>query len=339
MDIGFYIAGLLREQDEVSIPGIGTFMKVRIAGSYDQVSNSFIPPSQKLSFKNSASGYNALTAYISSKKNLSVSSSEYFIKKFSSNVFELLNSSGFAEIKPLGTIHKKKEKLLFEASGSFEIVGNFYGLKPVIDHKSKDTSVAEDAIQQEEETDETGNGRFKMVLALSMLIIVIGGMLLYTNNPAAYNLVQKLKSNIFPTAGSSIPESAPIKEQAIALPDSITKTGTDSMSADSQALKTKIPTNTIKTESAIETANSAREITYEIIGAAFARKNEAEIYIKKIQAKGIQAKIVENMPGALIKISLGSFKDEQSARTELIRIHKDINKEAWIARVKPKKNP
>lgn len=342
MDIGFYIADLLREQDEVSVLGIGTFMKVRIAGSYNQASNSFIPPSQKLSFKNSVSNYHALTVYISNQKNISVSSSEYFIKKFSSNFFELLNSSGFAEIKPLGIIHKKNETLLFEATSSFEIDGNFYGLKPVTDNKRSETFAGTEAIQEEleEGTDRnegTSKNRFKVVLAISILIILIGPALLYYFNPKVNSLVQKLRSDIFSVAEPAMP--APINDKAGASSDTSAKVDTSAMVVDSQTLKTDIQANAIKIDSPPEIAVSEQEISYEIIEAAFARRNDAEIYIKKLNAKGIHAKIVENMPGRMIKISLGTFKDEQSARSELIRIHKDINKEAWIARIKPKKNP
>jgi hypothetical protein len=37
----------------------------------------------------------------------------------------------------------------------------------------------------------------------------------------------------------------------------------------------------------------------------------------------------------MMKISLGSFTEEESANTELKQIQKNINKDAWIARVKP----
>jgi len=58
-----------------------------------------------------------------------------------------------------------------------------------------------------------------------------------------------------------------------------------------------------------------------------------------MNSKGYKAKIVENLPGKIMKISLGSFTEEASANNELKQIQKDINKDAWIARVKPLKNP
>ena len=52
MDIGFYIADLLKKQDNVSLPGLGSFVRHKIPGSYNQINNSFLPPSFKLSFSN-----------------------------------------------------------------------------------------------------------------------------------------------------------------------------------------------------------------------------------------------------------------------------------------------
>ncbi|MDO8993783.1 MAG: SPOR domain-containing protein, partial [Daejeonella sp.] len=69
------------------------------------------------------------------------------------------------------------------------------------------------------------------------------------------------------------------------------------------------------------------------------RKIDAETYIKQMNSKGIKAKIVENLPGKMLKISLGTFTEEEAATLELNRIQKEINKDAWIARVKPLKNP
>ena len=68
------------------------------------------------------------------------------------------------------------------------------------------------------------------------------------------------------------------------------------------------------------------------------RKNELLVQLLE-SLHPSEAKIVENMPGKMLKISIGTFLDEESAEKELTRIHKKINKDAWIARVKPSKNP
>ena len=135
MDIGFYIADLLRNQDEVSLPGLGTFTKVRVPASYDSETNSFIPPGYHITFNNASVSYNSLTEYVSVHKNLSQSSAEYFVNKFTSTLVDLLQTSGTAEIKPLGIIRQQDDIVSFEASDNIEISGRFYGLKPVMERK------------------------------------------------------------------------------------------------------------------------------------------------------------------------------------------------------------
>ncbi len=75
----------------------------------------------------------------------------------------------------------------------------------------------------------------------------------------------------------------------------------------------------------------------EIIGATFKKRSEAEAYVRIMNAKGLQAKIAEDMPGKLFKVSLASFQDDQTAQNELNRIIKEVEKTAWIAKYKPKK--
>lgn len=347
MDIGLYIADLLSEQDEVSVPGLGTFMKKRVAGSYDKISNSFRPPSYQVTFNNAVSGFYPLREYICSQKNLSVSSAEYFIKKFSAGLLELLNTSNFAEIKPLGIFHKKNEVLLFEASDTFELAGNFYGLKPIAELKKKlgpaEAEIKKEVkeeIEENEDLEETSRSRFLPVLLTGILALIIGAVALYYLNPGFNSFVQNLKQGVFSAKEQNIPEYVPLIDTSEALSDSIVKPADSvSINDDSLALNPGIPVSESKSLPLNAKTSANESISFEIIGAAFTKRTEAETYIKLLASKGIEAKIAENMPGKMLKISFGSYRDEASANTELLRIQKDMIKDAWIARVKPKKNP
>jgi hypothetical protein len=69
MELGQYIADLLRGQDEVSVTGLGTFTKIRVAGFFDQNSNVFYPPFYKISFKEGENEDTSLIEYIANKEN------------------------------------------------------------------------------------------------------------------------------------------------------------------------------------------------------------------------------------------------------------------------------
>ena len=346
MDIGFYIADLLRNQDEVSLPGLGTFTKVRVPASYDRESNSFIPPGYHITFNNASVIYNSLSEYISIHKNLSQSSAEYFVNKFTSTLVDLLQTTGIAEIKPLGIIRQQDDTVSFEASDNIEISGRFYGLKPVMERKEAFPSHTVEILNEEivaEQKEEIledelvveeseGNG-LKTIIIGSILLLFIAAGLLYAYNPAVKNLI----TGLFSPAAST--ESLPVQDtlnssMPVVIPDSTiaedeTALGDTSL-ADSSALSQKsidaIPDSLIEIQP-----------TYEIIGAGFTKKSEAENYIKQLATKGIPARIAEKIPGRLIKVSLGSFEDEQSAQKELRKLQKQVNKDAWIYRPKLKK--
>ncbi len=356
MDIGIYIADLLRNQDEVSLPGLGTFTKERIPGYYDRTSNSFLPPSYQVSFTDKLSEASPLPDYISFRKNLSLSSAEYFVRKFTSGILDVLETSGIAEVKPLGIIRQKKENLTFERSETLDVAGRFYGLKPIPDLKTADALPVNDAVipattpnnsiedfinyQNQEEveneevyTEDTKSNRFLLLILGAFLFGIAAAGLLYFFNPQTRNLVDSMLpgyvSNTIPATSDSgnvkntslpVPADSIAINQPINTPDSTVVDSVRSAAPVKKAPETVVVTTTI-----------------EIIGAAFGKRSEADIYIQNMRKKGLQARILEDMPGPLLKVSLASFPDLQSAQKELIRIKKEVEKEAWPTTYKSKK--
>lgn len=356
MEIGLYIAELLGEQDEVSVAGLGTFFKERVAGTFDKPSNLFYPPSYHLSFKKDVFSFSGLSEYISRKRNFSISTSEELIKKFSETILNVLNGSDAVEINHLGSFYKINDQLTFKPSDSFGIADKFYGLKPIPEHNITVVSLQENDLKaaltesrsqveseepEQELFEEAPKARLVPILVISILAIIASLFALFYFDKSFNHFVKDILSPkvkpaaviepIIDTSAASVglsdsianpPDSSGTKKASI--PEE-TKANLDSKPVD-PSLEVKIPA-----------AN--QDISYEIIVAAFSRKVDAEKYIKEMDSKGIKAKIVENLPGKMLKISLGTFTEEEAATLELNRIQKEINKDAWIARVKPLKNP
>jgi nucleoid DNA-binding protein len=338
MDIGLYIADLLSKQDEVSLPGLGIFSKVRVAGSFDQSRSLFLPPVSKIFFNDTATGYSSLADHISAQKNISPSSSEYFIRKFTTNILEALQNNGLAEVKPLGILHKNQDKLVFEASADFIPDNKHYGLRPIaemtiplfreaIQEEKKDIFddivpvEPENSDMEEEEADSTRSAT--TFIWIAVLSIVIAAGLLYVFNPQVMSFIRQWSSPAVST--SPAPANDSVNKSLLPAelnPEGSADSTTDNISADSSLLNA--PTD-------------MESVRYEIIGAGFGRRADAEIYVKELNSKGISAKIVEDLPGQLTKVSLGTFSDYQQAETELIRIREELNDQAWIASINPKK--
>ena len=94
MDIAIYIAEFLRQNDEVSLPGIGTFFKQRINGYFDSKKNTYIPPRQFLAFRISDKENTFLPQYLVKTKNISEATANYFIAKYAEKVKDFIATSG-----------------------------------------------------------------------------------------------------------------------------------------------------------------------------------------------------------------------------------------------------
>ena len=346
MDIGLYIVELLREQDEINVAGLGTFMKIRLAGSFNSSSNEFYPPTYQISFKESEISDLSLVQFISVQKNLSDTSAEELIKKFSEGLLEVLKSSDSVEIEPIGFLRKKNGKIILIPAGSFGVPDHFFGLKPVselnnqvylpVEEEIPVTKLSED-IAEEEEYEEINKTRSWVILFISFIAFLIAISALYYLNSDFNSFIKNKSAGIF-SSTNKVEQAAPELIDSTKISSDKLNNVVDSASIVSDSLQQQ-------TDTAIAGGNVSdilcpiEVVNYELIIAAFSIKTEAEMYIKQIGTKGIQAKIVENMPGKKLKISIGTFLDEESAQKELSRIHKNINKDAWIARVKQSKNP
>ncbi len=354
MEIGLYIADLLRKQDKVGVPGLGTFSRNKVPGSYDSVNNSFLPPFYEVSFSKEIIDSQDLPEYISLKKNLSSTSAEYFLKKFTSGILDLLKSSGNANVNPLGNIRENNETLTFETSPDFKLDAKFYGLKPVSDIKPNLQTVAmpiaapvlhdgfreddttrkesEDEIEDEEIfAEEKGRSNTLMIILGALLFAIIVAALFYIFNPTTKNLVDQMFPGL--NSNTSITDSGKkSRTSPVIIPDSMANVSPPVVqdSSVNDSVPAAEPT-------VIEPKTFAALRKIEIIGATFGKRSEAEAYIRVMQKKGFQAKIADDMPGKLFKVSLASFEDEQSAQKELNRIVREVEKTAWIAKYKSKK--
>jgi len=207
MDISLFIAELLHQKDDVSVPYLGTFSRKRINGFYKHESDQFFPPSEILTFSSHSDENDILAEYISGQKNISPSSAKYFISKFVDELKGLLEASGHAELKNLGVIEKDAGEFKFTAITPNVFSGNYFGLSPVkeirteplegvksAEHGAK--AIIEDSLEFDEQemyedisVKKTTKTSTKLMVALGLLISVAA--LVYIFNPETYqNLLE-----------------------------------------------------------------------------------------------------------------------------------------------------
>lgn len=337
MDIALYITTLLNQHNEVNIPGLGTFFKKRIQGFYDPQINSFVPPSYQLNFRLEEGNSLLLADYCCKQRKISQNTAVYFIEKFTKTIWEQLNSTGQANINPIGILIKTNNNYLLDTKTS-GVNTHYYGLKTIQDLSTASVSKQPVPIitvnEAKSQTPIYEEGKRKPVLetVLSLIAFALFAILVgYYFYPRKFNAF--IQQNLFSqTSSPNVQQTVPTvvtdttNQHLTTSPDT-----TQASTIESDEVYT-LNTDTLSVKNSI-----ADQINYEIVGASFAKKIDAEKYVAALNAKGIAAKITTNIPGARSKVSYGSFSDKATAETELRRIRKELNPDAWIATVTPQK--
>ena len=154
-------------------------------------------------------------------------------------------------------------------------------------------------------------GYLKVFIAILVLALIVVG---------AYFL----KPEWFSQFTGKVPATT---QQAIIPPAAVNDSLADTV-------KTAIPEKTaaaqpVKKDSVVKaapvTAKAADTVVlYEIIGASMHDQKEADNFIAQMKKSGIDAKVVTNMAGKRLKMSIATLKDEKSAQLELKRLSEKL---------------
>lgn len=150
----------------------------------------------------------------------------------------------------------------------------------------------------------------KIIIALIVLVLLAG--IAYLAKPELFDGLFKKSVNqpvIMTDNTRVIKDMEKVKIDSIQLADSIRKSNERAILAadsakDSIAIKKSSP------------LAITAEVTYEVIAASLLNQKEADNFLADMKKKGIPAKVAD-MPGRRVKISIGSFNDEETAKKEL----------------------
>lgn len=153
--------------------------------------------------------------------------------------------------------------------------------------------------------------------------LLIGIVVICALIALAYLLKPELFKGIIPhneRVSNNTPE--PVKKPVVAIPaDSTPVTDTaaiaDSIRISNEKAIAKI--DSAKKNTTVvpaSTAHSDATITFEILAASLANQQEADNFLADMKKRGIPAKVAD-LKGRRVKITLGTFTDEQEARKQL----------------------
>jgi cell division septation protein DedD/nucleoid DNA-binding protein len=348
MDVGYFISELLAQHGNVSVPGLGNFTHTRINGHYNEKEGKLYPPTYSVQFDPQSVDDVTLAQYIADKKNISLASSKYFTDKFINSV-KLQAQSADAPLADMGWFYTQDAQLFFRPNTDISTDPDFFGYQPVKLHKlgtaaadmpaastvnyAAPVTVAvpvEANTSEEFETDEeeaaylvkqSHKRRRNSILTFVTLVILLTALAVYLvnkYNPSVFNL-QASK----PKAGKTEPV---INAKVVPIEDSTAKDTAKTIGKPDSipAINTKAAIDTVaKTPPAANNITTGKR--YEILGGAFSTIEEANRTIKNYKSLGIEAKILENVPGRKRKVTLGTYatlEEAEAAREKILSTKK-----------------
>src|SRR5690606_4159175 len=111
--LGAHIIEVLNVSQKVYLPGLGTFKKERIPALFDEKTNSFLAPGQKVILTNEKGSAAQLITRISQEQNISEEETEKQLKNVVGSLLLELNEKGEAKIEGFGNLTKTDESIIF----------------------------------------------------------------------------------------------------------------------------------------------------------------------------------------------------------------------------------
>ena len=176
----------------------------------------------------------------------------------------------------------------------------------------------------DDDDDRRPNRFFRILLKtlIVLILIAIAGALTYFFFPGWFdnNLINTIDKTTEQATVISPNDTAGVKTDSLKYADSLAK---------NNALVKLAKDSTI--------IDSNKTIIYEVIGSAEKSQKRIDYVINTMKKRGINAKPLQNVPGRLTKISLGTFTDYNLAKIYQDSLQKKLkNPQIYIQSIKPK---
>ncbi len=134
MDLSNYVSKLLQQHGHLYVPGLGYFVHLRKGSYYDNATETLYPPYYETTFDadHIESEDHNLLNFISSERNISAVSAQYFLEKFPAMIRSKAEAGEF-DFEGLGTFSvDEQSKLIFKPNQSGTNFNSpLYGLPPL----------------------------------------------------------------------------------------------------------------------------------------------------------------------------------------------------------------
>jgi flagellar basal body-associated protein FliL len=350
MNLADYLTELLGQRNQVSVPGLGFFERVRVNGYYNEEESKFYPPHHQVKFSPEAKDDDSFAQYVADKKNISLASSKYFTEKFVSKLKEDAAAGNFP-FSGLGSFQTEHGELVFIPNHKIINDPSLYGYQPVgirktnlpppyeagdsepvvtepveIKPSDEEAIIQEHYIEEEEETRRSFNIWIGIMIFIVIAAIAVFGA--YRYDPSIFDRFNN---------ASKTPVKKPIAKK-VALPVAGQNAQADSAKKTSAAADSSTKSATAFTQDTT-TYDTLTQLHYVIRVDAFKRKKVADENVNHYKSLGLDAKLLPRAPRHLYKVIVGRYATRNSAelaRLEMVK-EKKIRRDSKTIKINPKK--
>ena len=347
MNLADYLSELLAQYEEVSVPGLGYFVRERVNGFYNDKDSKFYPPYHRVKFVPQPKDDDVFAQYVADKKNISLASSKYFAEKFVAKLKEqaLTGKYLFAD---LGLFYTAQDQLVFKANDKITDDPAFYGYPPLTVFKQSQTvndqytkpALADPATtastQQpkpvqpvvdepyfEEEAERKRGLSIWLIILIAVTAFALAAFGVYKFYPQAFDKIGAAFHSITGKTDTDVPvyrhevkaDTTTVKKPAV-VKDTVTKAATP----------------------AAPVVDTTKHVRFELIATSSKTEWRANAEVLKLKAKNIaDVKVLskKEAPGTRFKISAGTFTSAdaaEAAKNVLIKAGK-IPQDSYIIQI------
>ena len=308
MKMDLYISQLLYRYQCVTVPGFGAFLTEIQSAQLNESSHSFYPPKKLVSFNSYLKNNDGLLAnHMAQSEKISYDAAVSIIENQVINWKSKLQDLDTITLKNIGEFSLNTEKsLVFTPFDSVNYLTESFGLTTYVSPAIK-REVLQQVAEMQEETEVVQlvpESRSNPFLKYAAIFVVSAG-LLSAGGILGNNYYQQK-----------------IQEETLAIQTKVQKQVEQKIQEATFVISNPIPAVTL-------TVNNAK-MPYHIVAGAFLSEENADKMYDELIHLGYPAKRIRKNEHGLYPVIYSSYASYSEAQTEMQRIKKSHNPEAWV---------
>ncbi len=329
MNIVKYIIEILKKNEKVAVPGLGTFSLEYKATTIHPVEHSFTPASKTIVFESTMNDDDTLARTISEQEQISIDAAVVFIKSFTDALNSDIQKGKLTGIEGLGVFSLTADQLISFVPESTDFSDDEFGLtgftSPAIVRSEFKDKAAYNAQKAKDKQLKRSRRNRRLLAAFVAVVMITALIFLVFFTDIIRNYLYNNDTN------SQTEQNAVVNETPT--PEIVTA-DTNSLKDDSLAtdVNSTLPDESKAADASVTANEIAQGIQYYLVAASFKSEENANKSITALKAKGYaNAGIIRQYEDkGMFIVYYESHSNKEEASNALKQIIKTENRDSWM---------